>query len=82
MVKYSRDQSTEAPRRRIWSVMAEPYWLLPGPDAFGEGFAAEVCAVGAFGVELALDHHLGGDAGVVGAGDPERRSRRTCGASA
>ena len=27
--------------------------------------------VGAFGFELALDHHLGGDAGVVGAGDPE-----------
>ena len=72
MVKYSRDQSTEAPRRFIWSVMAEPYWLLPLPDALDEGFAAEVFAVGAFGGELALDHHLGGDAGVVGAGDPER----------
>ena len=25
-------------------MMAEPYWLLPLPDAFGEGFAAEVAA--------------------------------------
>jgi len=39
MVKYSRDQSTEAPRRRIWSVMAEPYWRLPLPDAGGEDLA-------------------------------------------
>ena len=28
IVKYSRDQSTQAPRRRIWSVMAEPYWCF------------------------------------------------------
>ena len=81
MVKYSRDQSTEAPRRFIWSVMAEPYCVLPRPDAFGEGFAAEVAAGRAFGGELALDHHLGGDAGVVGAGDPDGGVAATCGAS-
>jgi hypothetical protein len=44
---------------------------LPRPDALGEGFAGEVGAGLAFGGELALDHHLRGDAGVVGAGNPE-----------
>ena len=71
MVKYSRDQSTEAPRRFIWSSDGGAVGLRPAPDALDEGFAAEVFAGGAFGGELALDHHLGGDAGVVGAGDPE-----------
>ena len=28
MVKYSRDQSTVAPRRFIWSRMALPYWFF------------------------------------------------------
>ncbi len=45
--------------------------LAPAPDTLGEGFAAKLLAGGAFFLELALDHHLGGDAGVVGAGDPE-----------
>jgi hypothetical protein len=34
--------------------------------------AAEVVAGLALGVELALHHHLGGDAGVVGARLPQR----------
>ena len=34
-------------------------------------FAAEVAVVDAFFLELAGDHHLGGDAGVIGAGEPE-----------
>ncbi len=76
MVKYSRDQSTEAPRRFIWSSDGAAVLRLPLPDAVGEGCAAELLAGGAFGGELALDHHLGGDAGVVGAGDPERVSPR------
>ncbi len=46
--------------------------LFPFPDALFEFFAAEVAAVDAFFGEFALDHHLGGDAGVVGAGQPER----------
>jgi hypothetical protein len=50
--------------------MAEPYWRFHCPDALGEGFAAEGFAVGAFDFELALDQHLGGDAGVVGARNP------------
>ena len=45
--------------------------VLPLPDAGLEAFAAEGLAGRAFGSELALDHHLRGDAGVVGAGDPE-----------
>ena len=44
---------------------------LPLPDALFEFLAAEVAVVDPFFGELALDHHLGGDAGVVGAGQPE-----------
>ncbi|MNT81760.1 hypothetical protein D3C72_2213870 [compost metagenome] len=41
--------------------------VLPFPDLFQELFAAQVMPVLALGLELALDHHLGGDTGVVGA---------------
>ncbi len=44
---------------------------FPLPDALFEGFASHGAAVEAFGGELAFDDHLGGDAGVVGAGEPE-----------
>ena len=44
---------------------------LPLPYAFDEGFAAKLLAGCAFFGELALDHHLRGDAGVIGAGEPE-----------
>jgi hypothetical protein len=44
---------------------------LPRPYAFGEDFAAEGFAVGAFDFQLAFDQHLRGDAGVVGAGNPD-----------
>ena len=54
---------------------------LPLPDALDEGFAAELLAGGAFLGELALDHHLRGDAGVVGAGKPEGAAAATCDAS-
>ena len=47
-------------------------FLAPLPDAFDEGFAAEVVPGFAFGFKLALHHHLGGDAGVVGARLPQR----------
>ena len=46
--------------------------LLPVPDARDERFAAHVAAVLALGGELALHHQLGGDAGVVGARQPQR----------
>ncbi len=48
--------------------------LLPLPHALDEGFAAELLARRAFFSQLALDHHLRGDAGVVGARHPQRAS--------
>ena len=44
---------------------------LPFPDALLELLAAEVAAVDALFGQFARHHHLGGDAGVVGAGQPE-----------
>ncbi len=45
---------------------------LPLPDAVQERLAAQGLARRAFGVQQALDDHLGRDAGMVGAGLPER----------
>ena len=45
----------------------------PGPDALDEFLAAEVVAGEPFLGDLLLDDGLGGDAGVVEAGQPERR---------
>ena len=44
--------------------------LLPLPDAFEEGFATHLVPVIALFGELALDHQLRGDAGVVGSRNP------------
>ena len=46
--------------------------LLPFPDALDKFFAAQVAALLAFLRELALHHHLRGDAGVIGARQPQR----------
>ena len=46
--------------------------FLPVPDAFDELLAAELATVDAFLLQLALDHDLRGDAGVIGARQPER----------
>src|SRR5882757_2839493 len=62
MVKRSRDQSQEAPSRLSC-------WMMVPPDS---AFAAERTASRLLALhELALDHHLGRDAGMVGAGLPE-----------
>ena len=45
---------------------------LPFPNALLEGFAAQVLAANALFGQFAFDDHLGGDAGVVGARQPER----------
>ena len=46
--------------------------LLPLPDALDEGVAAHGAAVRLLPFhQLALDHHLRGDAGVIGAGLPQ-----------
>ena len=44
MVKYSRDQSTEAPRRFIWSRMAPPYCSFHCQTRSMKGFAAQLLA--------------------------------------
>ena len=44
--------------------------LLPFPHAFDEGFAAQIVAALAFLGQGAFHHVLGGDAGMVGAGEP------------
>ena len=47
--------------------------VLPLPDALHQGVAADVVAGLALQLQqAALDHRLGGDAGVVGAGHPQR----------
>ena len=71
MVKYSRDQSTLVPSRRIWSRMAVAVMLLPLPDPFDKGFAAQLLARFVLFGELALDHQLRGYAGVIGARNPQ-----------
>jgi poly(A) polymerase len=72
IVKRSRDQSGEVPRRRIWRVMVLPEILLPLPDFFEELLATQVVARDALAVELAFHHDLRRDAGVVGARLPQR----------
>src|SRR3546814_4793910 len=45
---------------------------LPVPDAIDEGLAPEIVPALALASEIPLDHHLGGDAGMVGARLPQR----------
>ena len=63
---------TEAPRRRIWRVMVAPDCSFHSQTRSTNSSRPEVVAVLALGVELALDHDLRGDAGVVGARLPQR----------
>ena len=72
IVKRSRDQSTEAPSRRIWLVMVPPDSSFHFHTRSTNSSRPRSCRDLAFGVELALDDHLRGDAGVVGAGLPQR----------
>ena len=58
--------------RRNCFVIVPPESALPVPDALDEVIAPEVVARFALGFELALDDHLGGDAGMVGARLPQR----------
>ena len=44
---------------------------LPLPNALQERVAAKLFAIGAFSGKLFFHHHLGGDAGVIGAGNPD-----------
>jgi hypothetical protein len=68
MVKRSRDQSHEAPRRFSWLMMVPPDSFFQ-TRPFEEGFARHVAPPGSLPLgHLALDHHLRGDAGMVGPG--------------
>ena len=54
--------------------MVPPDLAFHSQTLLDEGLAAHVAAADVAGLgQLALDHHLGGDAGVVGAGQPQRR---------
>ena len=58
--------------RFIWLQDRAAVLLFPVPDALDELLAADVVAADAFFAQAPLDHHLRGDAGVVGARQPER----------
>ena len=71
-VKRSRDQSQEAPIWIIWRLMVPPDSAFHCQTRSRNCLAGEVAAVlDAFGGELFGNHHFGGDAGVIGAGEPE-----------
>ena len=73
MVKRSRGQSSEAPRRRSWRVMVPPDSAFHCQTRSTNASRPSVCAGLCLRTgEQPLDDHLGGDAGVVGAGLPER----------
>ena len=75
-MKYSRDQSHRGAEPLHLLLDGAAVVLLPIPDALDECLAAHVAAVLALVGELALHHHLRGDAGVVGAGQPQRGQPR------
>ena len=70
-MKRSRLQSQLAPRRIIWRLMLSPYWAFHSQTRLSNSSRPRSRRSSAFFGEFALDHHLGGDAGVVGAGQPE-----------
>ena len=72
IVKYSRLQSTLSPMRRIWLVMVSPDCSFHSHTLRDEVLAAQVVAAEALLLQLALDHDLRRDAGVVGARHPQR----------
>ena len=72
MVKRSRDQSHEAPSRLSCLMMVPPDSAFQA-QTFSRNFSRpSVAPAGLLALhQLPLDHHLGGDAGVVGADLPE-----------
>ena len=72
MVKRSRDQSQDAPSRLSWLMMVPPDSAFQAQTCSRNFVAAHVAAAGLLALhQLPLDHHLRGDAGVVGAGLPQ-----------
>ena len=72
MVKRSRDQSQEAPSRLSWLMMVPPDSAFHAHTRSRNFSRPSVAPARLLPLhQLALDHHLGGDAGVVGAGLPQ-----------
>ena len=71
-MKRSRDQSQLAPRRIICFLIVPPDSPFHSQTRFSNSSRPRSLRVDAFFRQLALDHHLGGDAGVVGARQPQR----------
>ena len=72
MVKRSRAQSTPSPSRRIWPRILPPDSSFHCQTRSTNASRPEVVPGHALLGELALDDVLGGDAGVVHAGQPQR----------
>ena len=72
MVKRSRDQSQEAPSRLSWLTMVPPTSAFHAQTLSRNFSRPMLAAAGLLPLhQLPLDHHLGGDAGMVGAGLPQ-----------
>ena len=72
MVKRLRDQSQADAELALLLDDAAAVLFLPRPDALEELLAAEVIAgLALLDAQLLLDLDLGGDAGVVRAGQPQ-----------
>ena len=72
MVKRSRAQSGEAPRRRSCRVIVPPDSAFHSQTRSMKASRPSCMAGLPHRFELALHHHLGGDAGVIGARLPQR----------
>ena len=72
MVKRSRGQSSEAPRRRNWRVMVPPDSAFHCQTRSRNASRPSAWRLTALLGQQAFHHHLGGDAGMVGAGLPQR----------
>ena len=72
MVNCSRLQSIEQPSRRSWPVIVPPLSAFHSHTLATNSSRRVVGALVLLRLQLALDHHLRGDAGVVGADHPQR----------
>ena len=73
MVKRSRGQSSEAPSRRNWRVMVPPDSAFHCQTRSMNASRPSAAAVRLPSLgQQPLHHHLRGDAGMVGAGLPQR----------
>jgi hypothetical protein len=71
MVNRSRLQSQEQPSRLSWLMMVPPLSVRHSQTRSMKGVAAQVVTAFALLGQLPLHHVLGGDAGMVGAGQPQ-----------